>query len=294
MPSKVKPVGQPLPLLATPRLAGDEPVGALAHLVGGQQLAAREHDDALERVRRPLVVDRELAEAIDLVAPQVDAHGRVGGRREDVDDRAAHRDLAAMLDLILTAVARVHEAADELVAVAALADLDLDRLDLLDVGAEALDERPDRRDDHVGRPVGLEQPPDRAQAAAHRLDPGAHPLERQRLPRGEQVDAVGAEERREVVGEALAVGRGGDGDEVRPALRGLDEAGDRERPSGLGYGDERARPPPNFEKGGVVAQQLRKIKQAHRRSPKATAAFRHRNQRFGIETVRGGATWSIW
>ena len=104
-----QPVGQPLPLLATPRLAGDEPVGALAHLVGGQQLATREHHDALERVRRPLVADRELAETIDLVAPEVDAHGRVRGRREDVDDRAAHRDLAAMLDLILAAVARLHE-----------------------------------------------------------------------------------------------------------------------------------------------------------------------------------------
>ena len=66
---------------------------------------------------RALVGDRELREPVDLVAPEVDAHGMVGGRRVDVDDRAAHRDLAARLDLVLAPVAHRDEPVDELVAV---------------------------------------------------------------------------------------------------------------------------------------------------------------------------------
>ena len=52
-----------------------------------------------------LVAGVERAEPLDLVAEQVDAHRRVGGRAPDVDDAAAHRDLAAVLDAVLAAVA---------------------------------------------------------------------------------------------------------------------------------------------------------------------------------------------
>ena len=224
-----QPFGQSLPLLATPGLAANESVGAPAHLVGRQQLSTGEHGHALQWVGRPLVAHRELAEPVDLIAPEVDPHGGVRSRREEVDDRPADGDLAAMLDEILAAVAGVHELAHELVTVAALPDLDLDGLDLLDVGTEPLGERPDGRDHHIGSPIAVQQPPDRAQAPTHRLDTGAHPLERQGLPRREQVDTIRAEERRQVVGETLAVGGGGHGDEIRPALRGGDETGDRER-----------------------------------------------------------------
>ena len=41
----------------------------------------------------------------------------IGGDRVHVDDRAAHRDLAARLDLVLAAVADLDEPGDELVAV---------------------------------------------------------------------------------------------------------------------------------------------------------------------------------
>ena len=117
----------------------------------------------------------------------------VGGRREDVDDRAAHRDLAAVLDLVLAAVAGGDEPRDELVAVDLVARPHDDRLDVLDVRAEPLHQRPHRRDDDRRRAVaGVAQPPQHAQAAAHRLDDGRHPLERQRLPRREQLDLAPA------------------------------------------------------------------------------------------------------
>ena len=98
---------------------------------------------------RALVGDRELRQTVDLVAPQVDAHRVVGRRGIDVDDRTAHRELAARLDLVLAAVAHRDEPLDELVAVELRAGRDDDRLDVLDVRPEALHERADRRDDHV-------------------------------------------------------------------------------------------------------------------------------------------------
>ena len=68
------------------------------------------HDHRLlHRVGRALVVDGELGQPVHLVAPEVDADRRVRGRREDVDDRAAPGHLAAVLDQLLTAVARRHQ-----------------------------------------------------------------------------------------------------------------------------------------------------------------------------------------
>ena len=194
--------------------AAIEPLGPLAHLVGGQQLAAREHVDLVEVVGGALVADRELGEPVDLVAPQVDADRAVGGGREHVDDRAADRDLAAVLDLFLAPVAGADEPGHEVVAVPLLARRDDEGLDVVDVRAEPLHQRPDRGDDDGGRAVRVAQPPDRAQPAAHGLDGRADPLERQRLPGREQLRRVGPEEGGEVVGQPLGVGGGGDGDEI--------------------------------------------------------------------------------
>ena len=95
---------QPLPLLPAPRLLPDQLLGPAADVVRDPQLAGREDEGLLDVVGRALVVHRELAEAIDLVAPQVDAHGRVRRGREDVDDRPAAGHLASMLDQFLAPV----------------------------------------------------------------------------------------------------------------------------------------------------------------------------------------------
>ena len=105
MPSKIGALGQPLPLLPAPRLGADQLGGPLPDVVGGQQLPAGEQLDALDVVGRALVGDREAGEAVDLVAPQVDAHGGVGGGREHVDDRPPPGHLAPVLDLQLPPVA---------------------------------------------------------------------------------------------------------------------------------------------------------------------------------------------
>ena len=161
---------QPFPLLGAPLLRVDELGGAGAHVGGRQQLAHREDPGVGDRVGRSLVGDRELRQPVDLVAPEVDAHRVVGRRGIDVDDRPAHRELAARLHLVLAPVAHRHEPFDELVAVELVAGPDHDRLDVFDVRAEPLHERAHRCDDDRGEMVAAgPQPPDHAQPAAHRL-----------------------------------------------------------------------------------------------------------------------------
>ena len=106
-------LGEALPLLTAPRLDGDEAAGALADVVGGDQLAGREDQRLGEVAGRALVVDAEGREAVDLVTPQVDANRGVGRGREDVDDRPATGELAAVLDEVLAAVAELDQLGGE-------------------------------------------------------------------------------------------------------------------------------------------------------------------------------------
>ncbi len=146
-----EPLAEALPLLAAPGLGGHQLGGPEPHVVGGQQLAGREDGHLVEVGGGALVVDRELGEAIDLVAPQVDADRRVGGRREDVDDRAPAGHLAPVLDQFLAAVAHADQPLQHVVGIEHAALGDDDRLDVGDVRAEALQEGPHRRHDDAGR-----------------------------------------------------------------------------------------------------------------------------------------------
>ncbi len=160
-----------LPLLGAPAGLGEQRGGPVAHLGGGEQLPGGEGAHRVQLVGRALIGDRERGETLDVVAPQVDPHRVVVDDRVQVDDRAAHRHLATGLDLVLAAVSERDQRFDELVAVEDLPGPDLDRLDRLDVRAESLHQRPDRRDDHVGglRAAGAE-PPQHPQPTAHRLE----------------------------------------------------------------------------------------------------------------------------
>ena len=219
MPSKVWPSASRSHCSRPHGCGADERAGPVAHLGGGQQLAAREDLDLGAVDGGALVDDRELGEPVDLVAPEVDAHRHVGGAREHVDDRAPHGHLAPVLDLVLAAVPVGDEPVEQLVGVDAVAHPDHERLHLGDVGAEALDEGPHRGHHHAGRPLRVAEAPQCAQPAAHGLHRRADPLERQRLPGGEQVDLVGAEERAEVADQPLRLARRRHGDEQRAAGR---------------------------------------------------------------------------
>ena len=95
MPSTAMPS---LILSSMPRMAGElvaQLPRPLAHGLGEQQLAAGGQFDGGDVTgQRPLIGDRERADLVDLVAEELDAVRVVGDRREDVEDAAAHRELA--------------------------------------------------------------------------------------------------------------------------------------------------------------------------------------------------------
>ena len=238
------PPGQALPVGAPPGLGRFELGGPGGDRRGRWHLPTAEHHRAPEGCDGALVADVEGGQAVDLVAEEVDANRGVGGRGEDVDDPAAHRQLATVLDLVLTPVALPDQLGDEFLGVDALALDQGDRGGGVAPGAEPLEDGPDRGDDDVGARCTLgEEVPQHREPGPHGGHLGAHPLEGEGLPRREDHDPlaqptgrrgvglVRGEEAREVPSQPLGVGeRGGDHHE-RPALREPEQPGDDE---GLG------------------------------------------------------------
>ena len=126
--------------------------GPLAHLVGEQHLAAGVGGDRLDRlVVGALVGNREGADLLDRVAEEVDAHRVFAGGWEDVDDAAAHRELAATLDEVDAHVGRVDQGDRQFVDVAVLAGGDGDRQQVTEAGDLGLQDRAHGRDDDPRR-----------------------------------------------------------------------------------------------------------------------------------------------
>ena len=182
-------VGQPVPLVATPRLGPDQAGGPVTHGLVGDQLAAAEQLDGPQVVDGALVGHVEPGQPVDLVAPQVDAHRLVGGGREDVDDPAPHGQLPAVLDDGLASVAHGHQLADQLGHVDAVT---LPHDDRSGRGAERAQPLQHRLDggDHQVRTVAARstlsaapaQLPEQSEPPAHGGHVGTDPLEGQRLP----------------------------------------------------------------------------------------------------------------
>ena len=97
--------------------------------VGGRaaRLARRLQVAALELGKRALREHGEARDALDLVAEQLDAHGLGSRGREDVDDVAAHRELAAIADALDALVAGRDERRDGVVALELSPALDVQR-----------------------------------------------------------------------------------------------------------------------------------------------------------------------
>ena len=186
----------------------------------------------------------------------------VVGRRIHVDDRPAHGDLAPRLDLVLTPVPERDEPVDERVAVQLRAGVDADGVDILDVRAKPLHQRPHRRYDDLGELLAAgAQLPDHPQAAAHRVERRRHPLERERLPRREELDArVAPEVPGQVVGDTLGLGRRRHGDEDGTAGRHPGEGSKVERPGRLRDRDHRC-PVDHGAHGRLLGEQCRELSQ---------------------------------
>ena len=118
----------------------------------------------------------ELADRLDLVAQQLYAQRQAAVRRIQIEDAAAHGELAPLLDQRHARVARGHQRLDQRVAVDHLPDLEVHRLAAHELARrDAGGERGPGRD-HDGR-VGLGlRPVDRGRRAREPAVEHVHPL----------------------------------------------------------------------------------------------------------------------
>ena len=141
-------------------------------------------------MERALRERRERTHRLDLVAEEVDPERLAARRREDVDDAAAHRELAAVVDALHPLVAREGERLREPLDAGLEARAQLDRLGARLHRRQALGERSRRRADEPA-----------AREHVERARPLAHEVRRRREPRlpgdaaaRQQADRVVAEE----------------------------------------------------------------------------------------------------
>ncbi len=92
------------------------------------QLRRRRDLDLRHLTERALRESREPAQRLDLDVEHVHAHGALLGRRVDVEQAPAHRELPALLYLVDALVARAHELGRALVEVEQLADAQRERV----------------------------------------------------------------------------------------------------------------------------------------------------------------------
>jgi hypothetical protein len=169
------------------RVLAAELGGPLPDLVGEQQLAAGRGPEPLHLVEGALVGDGEGADLLDVVAPELHPQGVLLGRREDVDDAAAHRELAALLHEVDARVRRGGEAPYDVLERRGVTGHQLDGLEVGQPLDLRLQHRPDGRDHHLEGTVRavrarVPQAPQHCQATTDRVTTRAQPLVRQRLP----------------------------------------------------------------------------------------------------------------
>ena len=171
-----------------------EPGGAARRRLGESELPAAEDLDLVEVAHLRWSATSKSVSRSTASPKAVDAHSVVARRGEQVDDPAAHRELAAVLDLVLPPVAGRDEIGDEPDGVDLAAPADDDRRRVADRRGEPLQQRVDGRHDEerprrlpaAGRIAAVRpvDPPDRPQTTPHGLRRGRYPLERQGLPGG--------------------------------------------------------------------------------------------------------------
>ena len=111
------PLRQTVEDLTPPGVGLGQRTAALALDLARYPLARRRHHGLVEVGARALGGDVEDGESFDLVAEEVESQRLQGLGRPDVDDAAAHRELGAVLDEVLAAIAAAHQSRKELVAV---------------------------------------------------------------------------------------------------------------------------------------------------------------------------------
>ncbi len=206
--------------------------GALAHRGGQQDLpAGRGVEPVRDGIERALVGDGEVPHVVDLVPEEIHAHGMRLSGREDVQDPAADRELASLLDHVHAHVGGVDELLLEVLEGVLLPHQRPDGTELAEAGRDRLEQGAHGHQQHVHRVLGLRMGDAAQGLQALRDGVGARgePLVGQGLPGGQLRDVRGADEgaqrRAEVLGGA---GGGGDHDQRRLGARASCEVRDDE------------------------------------------------------------------
>ena len=169
-----------LVVLVRPQLEGVE---VPAPLAGGVD------DGGVLGVQRALGERRERADLLDLVSEELDAQRLAAGRREDVDEPAAHGELATLVDPVDPLVAGEREMLGEPVDARLVADADRQRLRPGRTGRQPLrerasggaDETPGR--EHVESAIALADEVRRRLEPRLPADPTAREQRHGRVPR---------------------------------------------------------------------------------------------------------------
>ena len=198
-----------------------------------RQLRRGRQLERVERVERALRERRERPQRLDLDVEHLDPHGAIGGRAEDVEQAAADRELAAVVDLRHALVAHLDERRGKLVEIEQVAASERDPVRAQRRVGDLLRQRRRRGDEHGRRrPVvaALEQ-------GVERRDPQPDEVRRRLEVRlvgdaARRVEAhptrpqPGAEVAGELAGGAIV---GGDDDGGSRLIRMGEQRGDQER-----------------------------------------------------------------
>jgi hypothetical protein len=190
---------------------------ALAHVRCEEQLATGRRPQPLDLVDGALVGDRERTDLLDLVAPELDAHRVLVGRREYVQQAAADGEFASLRHQVNAGIRQLGQLADHVVEVGARPSRKLDRFEIAEPLELRLEYRAHGRDHDADRPpgrvveIGVREPTQDAEPPADRVRARRQPLVRQRLPRRVDSDLVGRQQVAEGRGQILGLaGRRGD------------------------------------------------------------------------------------
>ena len=163
-------------------------------------------------LERALVDDLEVADLLDRVAPELQADRVLLGRREHVEDPAAHRELTALVDEVGARVGSAGQTSYEVVHRDVVALVHLHRLEVAETCHERLEHGSHRRDEDaygaVVGVVGVREAAQHAEAPTHGVARGAQPLVRERLPGRELRHGVRRQQALERRGEVLGLTRG--------------------------------------------------------------------------------------
>ena len=228
------PVGDLLEDLA--RAAGCRSPSSLARARTSSVSSSSRHGGAQsrgDRLEGALVGDRERPDLLDLVAPELHPQRVLLGGREDVDDAAADRELAALLHEVDPGVRRAGEPSHDVVELDLVTDRELDRLQVGEPADLRLEHRADRGHDHLERAVGRRRCRGAGAGAARRAGvrrcrcAGTAARAAASPRRGSRRPATGPSGHPSAVDQVLGLARRrGDG---QHGAAGVDEALDHER-----------------------------------------------------------------